>query len=623
MISEKELLGLIQNALAEKDTGAGKSCTPNDFHDMGPAREGVAWVRDGKIFVRDPEGGNPPATVAPSSGVDLYVNGVKQAEQAPVFSSDIIEVRLERKEFAGKYKLVVREDKMEAYLFVEPARIKSYRLVDQEPQHHLVLEAAVDEALKSPVDFDLVKKLLAEANVIKGINYPEIFKLIKNPERRKVVVARGTPPEPPVDEKLEILFPRGIDYTPVVKEDGTLDYHNIKNLISVEAGTPLAVKRPGIPGKPGVNVTGGEVQPPAPRKVALYLGKGAVIHEDNCKVLAGKTGRPTVKQSGSVYFIDVEDVLVHNGDVDIRSGNLRFKGSLLVVRGNVHESMTVQATGLVIIDGIVTGARVIANDSIRINGNSVNSMVSSGISREVLDNLLRYIQAITKGFQQIFDVVKILASQEKVKNANINYGYLVKIVIEKKITEIPENTSKLNMILKSFFVDLPDEVEKVIVTLNRALADPHQLATDEDFFELFKDLELISGFFNSKRAYKADLDMAGAVNCRITSTGNVTIRKNGCFNTAIQAGGSVKISSVFRGGRIQAGDSVLINDAGTETAVKTAIEVADKSVVRIGTCNEGVVIKVGRRVGRVMSRARDLVAKLDGGGNLEITFFRN
>lgn len=622
MISEKELLGLIKNALAEGGSGAGKSRNPDGFYDPKPAGEGLAWVRDGKIFVQDPEGGNPPATVAPSPGVDLYVNGVKQVEQRPVYSSDLIEVKLEKKEFAGKYKLVVREDKMEAYLFVEPARILSCRLVDQEPQPHLVLGAVFDEALRSPVGFDQVKKLLAEANVVKGIDYPEIFKLIKNPERKKVVVARGTPPEPPVDEKIEILFPRSIDFTPVIKKDGTLDFHNIKNVISVEAGTLLAMKHPGIPGKPGVNVSGGEVQPPAPRKVALHLGKGAVIHEDNCKVLAGKTGRPTVKQSGPVCFIDVEDVLVHSGDVDLRSGNLRFKGSLLVVRGNVHESMTVQATGLIVIDGIVTGARVIANDNIRINGNSVNSMVSSGISGEMLDSLMQHIQAITKGFQQVFDIVKILAAQEKVKNESVNYGYLVKIVIEKKITEIPENTFKLNIILKTFFVDLPDEVEKAIFTLNKVLADPHQLTADEDFLELFRGLELISGFFKSKRAHKADLDMAGAVNCRITATGNVTIRKNGCFNTAIQAGGNVKIGSVFRGGRIQAGGNVLINDAGTETAVKTDIEVADKSAVRIGRCNEGVVIKVGRRVGRVMSRARDLVAKLDGEGDLEITFFR-
>ncbi|NLI12737.1 FapA family protein [Pelotomaculum propionicicum] len=34
----------------------------------------------------------------------------------------------------------------------------------------------------------------------------------------------------------------------------------------------------------------------------------------------------------------MEDVLFHDGDVDIQTGNICFKGSLVIIRGNVRES---------------------------------------------------------------------------------------------------------------------------------------------------------------------------------------------------------------------------------------------------------------------------------------------
>ncbi|MCL5935736.1 MAG: hypothetical protein M1543_04550, partial [Firmicutes bacterium] len=73
---------------------------------------------------------------------------------------------------------------------------------------------------------------------------------------------------------------------------------------------------------------------------------------------------------------------------------------------------------------------------------------------------------------------------------------------------------------------------------------------------------------------------------------------------------------------IHAGGNVLIDEAGTETGVKTIIETSKKSMVRIQLCYEGVTIRVGKKVGHVKDKVMSLVAKLNSEGNLEINFFR-
>ncbi|MCL5935737.1 MAG: FapA family protein [Firmicutes bacterium] len=518
MISEKELIGLLKKVIFEKgydDLPKHAHVPKVEFEKPADGKNGLAWVREGMVFIQDPEDGKSYATITPAPGAEVYVNGVLQLERTPVSSADLIEVKLARQEFTGKYRLEYSEDRMEAYLIVEPTRILTYKLFFQEPQHDLILKTTPREELKCPVDFDNFKVILAEAKVTTGIKYSEAIKLAYNPDQNKVIVARGLPPEPPVDESVEILFPQKIEYTPILKEDGTADYHNIKNIFSVEEGSVLAVKHPGIPGKPGLNVFGEEVPPSPPRVAMVHVGKGAVYNNEEDRIYAKRTGRPVVKQAGQICFIDVEDVLIHDGDVDIKSGNLRFKGSLLMVRGSVKDSMAVQATGLIVINGIVSGARVIAKDNILINSNTINSVVNAGIAEELLKDLLACINGIEKSFQKVIEIVGILAAQERVKTAGLGYGYLVKLVIEKKMAEIPENVFKLNNLVKTAFVDLPEEVEKIIFNVSKVLADPHLIGAEEDLFRLLQGIELVRNFFNVMRVKKADLDMAGAINSQI------------------------------------------------------------------------------------------------------------
>lgn len=584
--------------------------------------DGLAWVRDGKVFVSDPRGTGRPASVEPCSGVELYVNGTNRVEPIPVLSSDqIVTIPLEQAA-EGRFRVDLSDDRMEAYLDVEPTRVLTHQLYDQEPQNRLTLKTFARETLSCPFDFSQFRKTLAEAGVVSGIDYSAVLRIIQKPERARVVVARGKPPGLPVDEKVEILFPQEVKPVPLVRDDGTVDFHNVKKMFFVEAGELLAVVSPGTPGTPGVDVCGREILPLPPRRAVVRTGKGARLVEEEGRVYAGRTGRPVLRQSGRVYFIDVEDVMVHHGDVDLRTGNIRFRGTLLVVRGNVLESMEVRSIGMTIIDGVVSGARVATGDHLRINGNVINSTVSAGTAKELLDRIVDRVGSLEKGLRKVKDIVGLLSKQEKVQAAGLNYGYIVRVVIEKKMTELPKTLEIINSMCREEFLYPPEEVERTILKVGRVLSDPHRLANEEDISILLKEIEIVQQYFKGLSEHKADVDLAGAVNSRICATGNVNIREIGCFNSTIHAGGSVRIDSVFRGGRIFAGGSVEINEAGTETGASSVIEVEKNNKVKIQHCYEGVTIVVGRRVGRVIGEARNLTAGLGDSGDLQMDFFK-
>ena len=617
MISEKQLINLLKKISFDHEI----SIVPANNNVPAPEAEpggGAAWVKDGKIFVSDPEGQGRPATLTPTQGVELYVNGSLQAGQVPVLSTDRIEVKLIQRELTGFFHIEVTEDKMKANLVVDPARIISYELIDQEPRQHLVLEKNFWEELRSPFDLDQLQQAISDTNVTFGINLSEAFSSIVNPQRAKVLVAKGLPPEPPADERVEILFQQSFDLSPVIREDGKVDYHNIRNIICVEEGAALAYVHQETPGKPGIDVYGEPVLPPPPRKVVLKADKGAELIENGKKVVARRSGRPVVKELGNVYLVGVEDVLIHNGNVDLGSGNISFKGSLVIVRGSVQDSLTVQTTGLIAINGAVSSARVIGYDGIRIDGNAMNSTIYAGIDERLLHDLRNKIELLERDLGQTVKILNLLSKQECININQVKYGYMLRVVIEKKMTQIPNLINEIISMCQFLFMDLPEEVEKTVLAVKRIIDNPYVVTMEEDLIQLLQGIQFTRDYFKGRSMHKANLDMAGAVNCQLFATGDVVIRRYGCFNTAIQADGNVVVNNVFRGGLIKANGNISIGEAGTEIGVKTIIEAGKGSKVRICECNEGVIIRIGNQVSRVLSRMNGLAAALDSNGYIKL-----
>ncbi|MBF0209390.1 MAG: DUF342 domain-containing protein [Desulfamplus sp.] len=129
-------------------------------------------------------------------------------------------------------------------------------------------------------------------------------------------------------------------------ESGKFDYRERGEMSTVEEGAILAEKIPPIPALNGISIYGLEIVAPLPVDINLDCGKGAMLSEDGLKVIASANGRPDVSLGGK---ISVFPEIVVKGDVDFKTGNIKFNGDV-TVHGTILAGFSVVANNLTVSD---------------------------------------------------------------------------------------------------------------------------------------------------------------------------------------------------------------------------------------------------------------------------------
>ncbi|HAA90269.1 MAG: Putative polymerase [Thermoanaerobacterales bacterium 50_218] len=216
-----------------------------------------------------------------------------------------------------------------------------------------------------PVDSDLLKEELKKAGVVFGIDHEKIKEAVE-PDNlgRPVVVARGKPPVDGKDAEITYHFPvEGPSLKPVERENGKVDYYNLRLVFNVEKGQILATKVPATPGEPGVTVTGKQLPPRPGRDKPLRPGRNTELTDEGGVLIATSPGHVVMEENKisvhSVYFVA--------GDVDFSTGNVDFVGSVQI-RGGIKFGFTVRAEGDVEVGETVEGGSIIAGGNVVVRG---------------------------------------------------------------------------------------------------------------------------------------------------------------------------------------------------------------------------------------------------------------
>lgn len=180
---------------------------------------------------------------------------------------------------------------------------------------------------------------------------------------RAIVVARGEPPVPGQDGRVEWLVEPSSVQAPKERADGTVDYYNLDLIRPVRAGQVIARRLPPTEGKAGVGVDGKPI-PAKPGKDAI-LPHGQNLQAAGDEVKAACDGH-LARVNG---VLSVQPVFEVPGDVDFSTGNIVFDGSVRV-RGSVQQGFTVRSGGDVDVAGTVSGATIEAGGHLRV-GNGI------------------------------------------------------------------------------------------------------------------------------------------------------------------------------------------------------------------------------------------------------------
>lgn len=579
--------------------------------------EGV-WVKGSKVYVKNPvSDGVRVLTITPCVGVDLSIDGNPITGRTIVKEKDEIVLKPLTAEEPGFYLLTVAPDGLSVSLQVETGTATRYSVEDTGPETDLVLSSVSRVEKIFPFNLVEILQALSKKNVTFGIKHSEIQAICAKRESGKYLIAEGEAPGETINDRIEIKFATGPEGQKISAEGDKVNYRDFGEIPSVDPGTLLAERHPGVQGKPGRKVSGEILTPPKPVLQELTSGKGAEVDPDGNKVFSRISGRPIVKKSGRGCFIDVEPVLHKKGDIDIQSGNIRFKGDV-VVHGSVCEGMTLQAVGNINVMGMIFGAQIAAQGNITVAQNITGGKLVAGGDNSFFKAFHKLLVDLCGDFFELTRMVSSLAEQASEKN--VKTGQLVQLLIDKKyaripglITEIIKLTGQNTFILSSEVVELLSKMEKRLSGLNVL-----KIESIEEMDKVFLEMKEVLRIIDSMAKNRANITFSYSVNSKIEASGDVKVEGGGCINTIINAGGNVNIKGVFRGGEINAVGDIILNEAGSEMGAKTVIKTGEKRKILIRKAFEGVRVQVGGRAASITYTQVNIKAELDEAGALSV-----
>lgn len=584
---------------------------PDNINCFDPACYGQAWVKDGKVIVKNPSEGGVSATVTPCEGVNLYVSGVKVLEKTPVTEQDEVVLEPERHEEPGKLSARISPDGLAAYLDLTASVVTRYTVDDREPEADLVLTVSPVTEKCCPLDMAGLNKSLADNKILYGVKNEIIQGILEDPQDGSYLIAEGDPPGETTNDQVDIIFEKEVKGV-IDKSSATrINLLEMNEILSVKEGALLAIRRPGIQGFHGRNVSGDLIIPPKPAVLELGAAKGAMLSPDGNSALAAHQGRPTAKKLGQSWHIGVEPVLKISGNVDISTGNIRFKGDVIVL-GNVQEGMTVQASGKVTIKGMVYGAKIGAQGDVTVEQNITGSSVVAGGNNRVYGEVKKFFGNLSSDLEGIVASYSVLMQHPQLKN--VAPGQVVQHLIDKKFTRVPGQVSELIKFTQQNEFILPVEVTGLVEKINSNLSGLNllKLGSTEILSQIAEEIMEALGQLDALSLSKAGITLGYAVNSSIEAAGNVAVNGRGCINTTIRAGGTVNVKGVFRGGRIIAGGDVSITEAGSDLGAPTLVRTAEGKHIMIRKANEGVKLQIGAGQADVTVVKLGLKAELEG-----------
>ncbi len=185
----------------------------------------------------------------------------------------------------------------------------------------------------------------------------------QGPHLENVVLLEGSPPFPPVDEAIRWngnFLDKGFVVDP---ETGKADYRRKIADVSVTQGQLLAEIIPGQPGKNGHDVFGRVVPPRDPRPAKIHEGKN-VRYNPTLRAY-------TSEVSGRIRFVaevlSVDDVYKIEGNVGLRTGNIKHPGALIVTR-DIQSQSEVIASGDIDVGENIEDAIVESGGNLTVQG---------------------------------------------------------------------------------------------------------------------------------------------------------------------------------------------------------------------------------------------------------------
>ncbi len=560
------------------------------------SKEKVLLALDqGKVVITGPEDGIEGATIRPGRGVKVFINDQEISNKSEVFPGDNAVIKVEEEIVPDRFEIKISADQLKVTARWIPGLKKIYRVEDHPYTEDLVVEGVLCEESYKSLHIDDALEALKKEGIIFGINMNAVEQMLED-GGSWYTVAAGEPARQGENGGVEPLFKGGKKTVTYDEQESQVDFRKRYEIVQVKSGDIIAYIHPPQPGKTGMSVTGREIYPDPVAAAEVNCDSGTEISSDQKQVLATRTGVPLYKK-GRVHSFRVDNVYTHKGDVDIKSGNIDFRGHFKA-QGEITEGMKVSADGDIEIGENTSGAEILAGGNVLLKGNCIKCKVQAGWVNMLLQDIYSTLDKMTESVASALDasdeVTKAL--EKRGKHTDQMEAAVVRSLLQSKFAELPEYASSLMKTIKEAGRSLPENLARSINDIAPNFTDFQysQSLNRPILREILDKLERLKQG-REQRLDKADITVPYVQNSILISTGNIIITGAGVYNSSMSCGGEVRVARLFRGGIIKAGGDVFIGEAGSPRAgsEQGQIHVTYKSRVHLGSVYENIRIKFG------------------------------
>jgi uncharacterized protein len=556
--------------------------------------EGKVWVENGQLYCMSSLTFYPTAAIG--EGIKLRQNGEWVKESIVVLSDNALyEIVVNDEEKPTNWEISIDRAKFKVILSVDPGYKKRRYIPDIEPESHITLKAEEIKEVNNTLSYEDVMKRLEALRVRHGFNQDNILKAIEAVEPGKFEIATGMPPKKGQDGRLELKVETKMKREYCEDEFGNINFKDIFTIPSVDRGQVITITHPPIPGKPGLTVTNEPLPPEQTFPIELKLGRGVMVVDN--KVVATESGRPKVKQKGRMVNISILPKLIHKGDVDLQSGNLRFSGDIEIY-GEVKDNMAVEADGDILVHSTVSFATVTAKGVIVTTKNVVSSELSAGKSNMLVTECGHTLGIIHQQIEQMIAFIKNLIGSPVFKQADISQKGLqplIKILIENRFKSIvPPSKKYVEVVLtgKDYFAS--DDWRNIATALRQIfLSLSNEIITFDRMKELSEKMKTLHEMSKLPSDQESNIILSNALNSKLYSSGDISIIGQSCVNTKVHSGGMLKVKGIVRGGELYAKQGMEVNEVGSEMGTPTILAVPADQKINIIKAMTGTIIKIG------------------------------
>ncbi|MCK4573062.1 MAG: DUF342 domain-containing protein [candidate division Zixibacteria bacterium] len=215
-----------------------------------------------------------------------------------------------------------------------------------------------------PITVKEITEALKQREIVHEVDQEAIKEAVEGRKySNPIVVAKGTPPKKGQNSQITYHFDTNANHKPQEDDDGRIDYKNINFIKNIEKGGLLASKEPPTLCVQGTNIYGKTIKGPDGRDIPFKHGTNTEVSADGKQLLATASGA-IVYRYGTIA---VNDVMVIQGDVDFKVGNLDCRGSVKVT-GAIKAGFEIKIDGDLEVSGNVEDANIEVGGHIMVKG---------------------------------------------------------------------------------------------------------------------------------------------------------------------------------------------------------------------------------------------------------------